>query len=1294
MPLTVTVVHTPNAVSSEEWRTLHRAAGRLPHELRLTVHGILHPTGRQLQNALESWLKGHLSDDEPEGSTDEGSTEQSRLSTTVGGIPLAALSADSPQIHSGMVVLLRTASSSSRHRTTTRPARSGLSTLRICIDGGPDAGRILPLRRGSCTVGRAGEVAVADPSMGRIQCRLTVDDRGVSLKEQGKEQPWTSDEPLMLGNTTLQLLNGPSPSGPGGRWPVQAEHVTEKPPEGKHRMTLVMALVPLLVGIVLVTMTGMWFFLLFSAVSALVATGTVIDAVRRRRLYHRALQQAAEMWGQRRDAALPTPGRLAQMLREGVGPRLAAETVRLGTGQLTAELKASASETPPATGVLSAAALALTPGEQTVLRGHRREVERLLRWVLLQLLLRPAENRAPVLLLKDRHFTVPPEVRDISHFTVLQNRDLRNRNHPETAAGTSAGVLVILEEERADRSLLDRSYGREQHVIVCSYAPAQAAQRHPGQTVDLFEQTLIRNVEDSPDTEVTDLQPDGLSSQTFAELLRLALPHSAGSGESSRIPRQYEAPLPEPLMSQSAQRSLTTELGRGTDDVELLDLVNDGPHILLAGTSGSGKSELLKSLMLGWAAAYGPEEVNFILFDFKGGATFQKINQLEHSLGLVTDLVQAQAERTLESIHSELKRRERLFLETGAGDYAEYRRLEPDRALARILVVIDEFRIFSHELPDTMDELMRLATLGRSLGLHLVLATQRPQGVVTADIRANIGSIVTLRLRSEGESEHLVGTKEAGRIPRDLPGRGIIRRPGEEPRPFQSARLTSGTETLTATPESEYVPGEAEAEWSDTSSQIVRRMASAAPGRQRVHTPLLPPLPEEIPCSPPNTSPAVGLVDDPARQDQWELPFLPADPQSLAFIGEGSSGGVQGLAALTSQLLTSPEEAHLYLLDGDRSLERFRHHPRVGSWVTEEHMPELEHLLSVLKDELTARRIGRGTSSVPLILVMSGHSQWHMAAQSAGPGVMDHVLGTLISEGAGVGISAVLSGGRELVSGRLGARVPNRIYLPYGVSEDTSFMWPKLRPVDTRPGRGVLVTPKHPAPGLEIQLLTAAPDEALDDRFSTEEPGSSMLRVHPLPETLSYEDLAVLADEQDPAAEIGPVVGVAQFTHAPVPMGLGPVNLILGARGTGKSSCLEVLRRQLGARSQDWEQEPEGDADLPEILLIDDADRLKPEDHQRLERLLQQGVRIVATAAPGTGVFTALPWAHRARGGPGNMLLSPTHRSQADAFAVSVPVLERPIPGRAVRLRPEAPMMLQWASPTSASLSTHSAHSQ
>ena len=151
-----------------------------------------------------------------------------------------------------------------------------------------------------------------------------------------------------------------------------------------------------------------------------------------------------------------------------------------------------------------------------------------------------------------------------------------------------------------------------------------------------------------------------------------------------------------------------------------------------------------------------------VLVDFKGGAAFHQMTRLEHVLGVVTDLSQAATERTIESIRSELVRRERLFLSAGAGDYSEYRAVSGE-PLARMLVVIDEFRIFAHELPHQLDELMRLATLGRSLELHLVLSTQRPQGAVTADIRANIGATVALRMRGEDESRDVIGTPAAAR---------------------------------------------------------------------------------------------------------------------------------------------------------------------------------------------------------------------------------------------------------------------------------------------------------------------------------------------------------------------------------------------------------------------------------------------------------------------------------------------------------------------------------------------------
>lgn len=802
------------------------------------------------------------------------------------------------------------------------------------------------------------------------------------------------------------------------------------------------------------------------------------------------------------------------------------------------------------------------------------------------------------------------------------------------------------------------------------------------------------------------------------------------------------------MMSENATEGLTTPLGRSLERQELLNLVDDGPHILIAGTSGAGKSELLKSLLLGWASRYGPDELNYVLFDFKGGSAFHLINRLEHSLGLVTDLSQAQAERTLEGVHSELKRRERLFLEAGTSDYAQFRREKPHVPLARIVIVIDEFRILSHELPETMDELMRLATLGRSLGLHLVLSTQRPQGVVTADIRANIGSVLSLRLRSGDESKDLVGTTAAASIDRNLPGRGILRRPGEKPVSFQAAQLipVDLRPALRADPprmglaevqHTGYETGEEETatSWTDRSSEVVSALQRHMNryDLRRSHTPLLPPLPPQADVHPERLS--LGLLDMPSVQRQEPLRLNPHQGQTIGLIGDPRSGSTEALTGLAEQLLGGEDETHLYLFDGDQSLQHFQRHLRVGSWVTPQTMDEAEFLLERLSDELARRKSGNAGSSVPLFLLFSDYAQWHRAGQMRSTGGFEHDIGTLVTEGRDVGFSAVFTGNRELSGSKLGSRISTRIYLPYGTSDDAVLLWPKLRPVDPEPGRGVYIDPDTPPPGWEIQLISAqgrrtshaqadpalmATQTSTDDR--SREGTRPAIQVTALPERLSFCELSAALVRTKGCRQSGLArstnfssgrsinrsdiphrdtnltserlklrvpIGVEQFTWAPAWLSLETVSLLIGPGGSGKTNCLHVLGHQLrtqgvhgvlkvcpGEVASQVDQLPE----LPSCVLADDAHQYSSEEHRLLERFITRGVPVVAAAAPVPSLYTAIPWAHHARTSNGNMLLSPTHRSQAESFAAAVPLLSRPVPGRAVHLRPEGPCIIQWAS--------------
>ncbi|CAO5234737.1 FtsK/SpoIIIE domain-containing protein [Frankia sp. AgKG'84/4] len=240
-------------------------------------------------------------------------------------------------------------------------------------------------------------------------------------------------------------------------------------------------------------------------------------------------------------------------------------------------------------------------------------------------------------------------------------------------------------------------------------------------------------------------------------------------------------PDPRVLVAAWAAQPASTRfpLGVGFDGPVVLDLVRDGPHALVAGTTGAGKSELLQTLVGALAAHNLPDELVFVLVDYKGGSAFRGCARLPHTLGMVTDLDPALAVRALESLAAELRRREELLAAAEAKDIAHYRALrsrDPGLpALPRLLLVIDEFATLAREVPDFIPGLVSLAQRGRSLGIHLVLATQRPAGVVTGDIRANTNLRVALRVTDPMESTDVVDTRDAALIPATAPGRALAR---------------------------------------------------------------------------------------------------------------------------------------------------------------------------------------------------------------------------------------------------------------------------------------------------------------------------------------------------------------------------------------------------------------------------------------------------------------------------------------------------------------------------------------
>lgn len=161
---------------------------------------------------------------------------------------------------------------------------------------------------------------------------------------------------------------------------------------------------------------------------------------------------------------------------------------------------------------------------------------------------------------------------------------------------------------------------------------------------------------------------------------------------------------------------------------------------MVAGTTGSGKSELLISWCMALAIRHSPQTLHFVFLDFKGGSTFNALERLPHTVGNVCDLDLAHAVRALNAIEQELARREALV---SAERVSRFDQLS--HPPARLVVVIDEFHALRDRLPDYMQRLNRLASLGRSLGMHLIVCTQNPMGQVHADMKANISLSICLR---------------------------------------------------------------------------------------------------------------------------------------------------------------------------------------------------------------------------------------------------------------------------------------------------------------------------------------------------------------------------------------------------------------------------------------------------------------------------------------------------------------------------------------------------------------------
>ncbi len=694
------------------------------------------------------------------------------------------------------------------------------------------------------------------------------------------------------------------------------------------------------------------------------------------------------------------------------------------------------------------------------------------------------------------------------------------------------------------------------------------------------------------------------------------------------------AAIVERWRSNRDSNNLASAIGSSAHGTVVVDLATQGPHALVGGTTGSGKSELLRTWVSSLAATYSPTQVNFVLLDYKGGSAFDACACLPHVVGLVTDLDSHLAERALRCLEAELRRREQLLRAYNASDLDQYHLsarsnikssgTEADTAshthppLARLVVIVDEFAALANELPEFMDALVNVAQRGRSLGMHLVLATQRPTGAVSANIRTNTALRIALRVLDANDSADVLDSPDAASIPRNLPGRAIARfGPGELVQ-FQSA-LVSGTSVITQAPQIMPAPDgmltfedgtqctetkdsppkndSSNTAGSDTADLQLLVKATQAAWQTLDGTPPRQPWPDPLPTqvnlnsldARPLDAPqrdqthkqsaqaiAFGLADDPNNQRQYPIAWKPAK-QNLLLVGDANSGPgtTQTTLAIALASRHPPSCCHLYVISSNtQEFSALTALPHCGAVIVPDEQERLHRLITRLIQELEHRQTApppdhasANPLSVPLVVTFI--QNWGGLAKRL-DNVANHTLLTslerLWAEGPKVGLNMVVAAEQFSTASR-NIQAQNPLTVAFQLSDPGLYRQWGLNvndPTQLPVGRGFLV----PA-GLEVQIavptngLTKAVDNLI--RNHAAEVQNNRHRTHHGPTPVECLPSVVKADvlpqtllTQEP---IHLPVGLSGATLSTVGLNLhrGEHALVLGPARSGKTSALQLL---------------------------------------------------------------------------------------------------------------------------------------
>ena len=623
-----------------------------------------------------------------------------------------------------------------------------------------------------------------------------------------------------------------------------------------------------------------------------------------------------------------------------------------------------------------------------------------------------------------------------------------------------------------------------------------------------------------------------------------------------------------------------------------------GPHGLCVGATGSGKSELLRAIALGMMARNSPAVLNMLLIDFKGGATFLEFARAPHVAAVITNLAEEAPLvcRMRDALAGEIDRRQRLLRAAGCAGIKAYE-LARDAggdlpALPTLFIIVDEFSELLSQHPDFADMFVAIGRLGRSLGMHLLLASQRLEEARLRGLEAHLSYRICLKTLSVSDSRAVLGTSDGYELP-NTPGAGFLRSAGGELIRFQAAFVSGplnaetpphmrvpearAVRVFSACPVGAVTPGgQSDDLPTRTVLQVVLdRMSGHGPPAHQVWLPPLdaaPPLDtllRDAACAPDRLSVPIGIVDRPFEQSRTPLVVdLSGTAGNVAVVGAPQSGKSTALRTLITALAAThdPVRVQFYCLDfGGGSLASVRDLPHVGA-VAGRNEPELvRRMVAEMESIVRSREADRagqlagGDRFADVFLVVDG---WASLRQD-----FDGLEGSIISlaaQGLSSGMHVVLSASRWAdIRPSLRDQIGTRIELRLGDPADSELDRKRARLVPhDRPGRGLSGDGLH----MVIALPAGPPGDVARNHRSV---------APPIPMLPVQVDLDELVQRAGAALRTGILLGLGERRLLPVPVDFEEHShlLVLGDIGCGKTStlrtlCREIVRTNTAAQAQ------------------------------------------------------------------------------------------------------------------------------